>query len=115
MRGTSASLGVVRPSGHLMTVAMIFSCSASVWAASPDGRGEPDWYRQPYPYTAVDQPVRDVLVELGRNLNVPIRVEDQLNGNIRGKIIGTTAGDFLDSLASTAQLVWYYDGAVLHV
>jgi type III secretion protein C len=77
---------------------------------------EPKWPSGPYRYLVVDQDLRDILTEFGRNLNMAVQISDQVAGRrIRGRLPITTAKEFLARLCESYGLVWYYDGAKLHV
>jgi type II secretory pathway component GspD/PulD (secretin) len=85
-------------------------------AASPAKSLEPKWPAGPYRYIVVDQDVRDILTEFGRNLNVTVKVSDQVGGRrIRGRLPISNAKEFLSRLCESYGLVWYFDGAVLHI
>lgn len=79
--------------------------------------GEPKWPPGPFKYLVIDQDVKGVLVEFGRNVRVPVDVSDQVKGRLRGQIevAPVTAREFLNRLCENYGLVWYFDGAVLHV
>jgi len=77
--------------------------------------GEPSWPTGVYKYVVIDQDIRDVLGEFGRNTNVPIKLSDQVKGRIRGPLEPGSAAAFLKTLCDGHGLVWYFDGAVLHV
>jgi type II secretory pathway component GspD/PulD (secretin) len=76
---------------------------------------EPKWPPGPYNYVVIEQDVKDALIEFGRNINLPIRVSDEVKGRLRGEFSAGAAKDFLDRLATSYGLVWYFDGSVLHV
>jgi type III secretion protein C len=76
---------------------------------------EPQWPAGPYKYLVIDQDVRGVLVEFGRNVGFPVDVSDQIKGRLRGRLGVAPAREFLDKLCESYGLVWYFDGAVLHV
>jgi type II secretory pathway component GspD/PulD (secretin) len=84
-------------------------------AATPASSLEPKWPSGPYRYLVIDQDVKDVLVEFGRNIGVPTRVSDQVSGRMRGRVPVTSAHEFLNLLCERNGLVWYFDGAVLNV
>jgi type II secretory pathway component GspD/PulD (secretin) len=69
----------------------------------------------PYRYLVIDQDIKGVLVEFGRNVDLPIDVSDQVKGRLRGQISTATARQFLDGLCESYGLVWYFDGATLHI
>ncbi|WP_462383587.1 type III secretion protein [Pseudomonas sp. Marseille-QA0892] len=74
-----------------------------------------DWRDQPYAYRVIDQDVRGVLTELGRNLGIPVVLSRSVEGKVRGNTRADTAGEFLTRVATANGLVWYQDGAVLMV
>jgi type II secretory pathway component GspD/PulD (secretin) len=76
---------------------------------------EPKWPSGPYKYLVIDQDVKDALIEFGRNIGIPVRVSDQVSGHVRGRLPVATAREFLNLLCERNGLVWYFDGAVLHV
>jgi type II secretory pathway component GspD/PulD (secretin) len=76
---------------------------------------EPKWPSGPYKYLVVDQDVKDLLIEFGRNIGVPVRVSDEVSGRVRGRLPAATAREFLNLLCDRNGLVWYFDGAILHV
>jgi type II secretory pathway component GspD/PulD (secretin) len=83
---------------------------------SPAQSLEPKWPGGPYRYLVVDQDLRDILTEFGRNLNLGVQISDQVAGRrIRGRLPITTAKEFLTRLCESYGLVWYYDGAKLHI
>ncbi len=76
---------------------------------------EPKWPAGPYKYVVIDQDVKGVLTEFGRNIGVPVDLSEQVKGRLRGRLAVATAREFLDKLCESYGLVWYFDGAVLHV
>jgi type II secretory pathway component GspD/PulD (secretin) len=77
---------------------------------------EPKWPAGQYRYLVVDQDVRDILTEFGRNLSITVKVSDQVvPRRIRGRLPVSGAKEFLNRLCESYGLVWYFDGAVLHV
>lgn len=88
--------------------ALMLSCAGAAHAAG-------DWRDQPYAYRVIDQDVRGVLTELGRNLGVPVVLSKSVDGKVRGNTRADTAGEFLTRVATANGLVWYQDGAVLMV
>ncbi|GGE35998.1 type III secretion protein [Agaricicola taiwanensis] len=76
---------------------------------------EPKWSPEPYSFVVVDQNVRDTLLEFGRNNDIPVRLTDGVRGRIRGSISGLSPRDFLERVTKDHGLVWYFDGALLHI
>lgn len=93
----------------VLVFASVLSLPTSAWSL------EPKWPPGPYRYLVIDQDVKDVLIEFGRNVGVPVRVSDQVSGRVRGRLPVATAREFLNLLCERHGLVWYFDGAVLHI
>ena len=78
-----------------------------------------NWGGKPYKYLIVDQDLRDVLVEFGRNMNLPTQIVSPIGGRrVKGPVHLTadeTAEQFLQRICEGYGLVWYFDGAVLHI
>jgi type III secretion protein C len=86
------------------------ACAMPTHAAS-----EPDWFAQPYRYRVIDQDVRNVLAEFGRNLSVPVILSPRVKGRIRGDIQAPDAGAFLTRVSTAAGLTWYLNGDAIVV
>lgn len=99
-------------SRRLFTIVIVTAGLASV---GPALAVEPAWPEGPYKYLVIDQDVRGVLVEFGRNVGIPVDVSEQIKGRLRGRLGVAPAREFLDKLCESYGLVWYFDGAVLHV
>jgi type II secretory pathway component GspD/PulD (secretin) len=96
----------------------VFALLVVTAALAPVGAAlgmEPKWPVGPYKYMVIDQDVKGVLVEFGRNIGVPVDLSDQVKGRLRGRLAVATAREFLDRLCESFGLIWYFDGAVLHV
>lgn len=83
--------------------------------AVDEPRAGAEWLKRDYHYVVIDQNVRDVLTEFGRNLSLPMEISRQVEGRVRGDIRGGSAREFLDQIAAANGLAWYFDGGVLHV
>jgi type II secretory pathway component GspD/PulD (secretin) len=90
---------------------------AAATIAGPAFGMEPKWPAGPYKYLIIDQDIKGVMTEFGQNIGLPVDVSDQVKGRLRGQLApaSATAREFLDSLCESYGLVWYFDGAVLHV
>ena len=75
----------------------------------------PDWGREPYAYVTVDQDLQQVLREFAANIGVTIQVSPRVQGTVRGRLPSLPPEQFLELLARTYGLLWYYDGIVLYV
>jgi type II secretory pathway component GspD/PulD (secretin) len=94
----------------------IASTVALFLSACPAQSLEPKWPAGPYRYLVIDQDVRDILSEFGRNLNITVKMSDQVGARrLRGRLPISNAKEFLNRLCESYGLVWYYDGAVLHI
>ena len=76
---------------------------------------EPKWPPGSYSYLVIDQDIKDVLTEFGRNVDVPVNISEQVKGRLRGRLPVTSAKEFLDKLCESYGLLWYFDGAALHI
>ncbi len=77
--------------------------------------GERAWSEEPYPYTVVNQDVRGVLAELGRNMNMSVTISDAVEGRVQGPWTSATVGDFLQRVGDDLDVEWFFDGRRLHV
>ncbi len=94
--------------------ALLASALAAAPLAAPHAAPIP-WANQKLNYTVVDQDLRDLLVEVGSKLNVPVQLTDTVKGHVHGRLPATRARAFLDNLCKVYGLVWYFDGATLSV
>jgi type II secretory pathway component GspD/PulD (secretin) len=99
-------------SRRVFTVLIVTAGLASVGSALAM---EPAWPEGPYKYLVIDQDIRGVLIEFGRNIGIAVDVSEQIKGRLRGRLGVAPAREFLDKLCESYGLVWYFDGAVLHV
>lgn len=76
---------------------------------------QPDWAAKPYEYMVVDQDLRTVLEEYGRNVGVRVILSTAVQGRVRGNLPRSSARAFLDTLARNYGLDWYHDGFAIHV
>ncbi|RJT41493.1 type III secretion protein [Mesorhizobium waimense] len=83
--------------------------------AQPAYASEPHWPPGPYKYITVDQSVTDALVELGRNVRVPMRVSKLVKGRLSAGMPVGTAHEFLEEICNRYGLVWHFDGIVMNV
>ena len=82
--------------------------------------GHPSWFARPFQYVVINQDVRGILTEFGRNMGVPVILSDKVGGRVRGEVIERTksketAGEFLTRLAEANGLTWYFDGSILYM
>ncbi|MCV9940697.1 type III secretion protein [Boseaceae bacterium BT-24-1] len=74
-----------------------------------------DWQQKPYHYVAIDQDLRNALLEFGRNLRIPVKLGEEVKGRLRAMPASGDARAFLERLAQAHGLIWYFDGTTLHV
>jgi type II secretory pathway component GspD/PulD (secretin) len=99
-------------------VLLVMGCDAVLAAAA-----RPGWFARPFRYVVINQDVRGILTELGRDIGVPVILSDKVAGRVRGEVIERaksetdrpTAGEFLTRLAEANALTWYFDGSILYV
>ena len=91
-------------------------CTIFALLASEARSAEPKWPAGTYRYLVVDQEIQGILTEFGRNLGLTVKLSDQVGGRrIRGRMPVASAKEFLNRICDSYGLVWYFDGAVLHV
>ncbi|MFM9272143.1 hypothetical protein ACJ7V3_18090 [Halomonas elongata] len=94
---------------------MLLLSPVMTWAIDEPNWNVDGWMEREYHYVIVEQDVRDVLMEFGRNLALPVEVSQQVEGEVRGDIQAGTAREFLEQVCSANDLAWFFDGGVLHV
>jgi len=75
------------------------------------GALDPKWPPGPYKYVVIEQNLKDALIEFGRNINVPVKVSDEVKGKLRGDLGSGSAEEFFKRLTESHGLVWYFDGS----
>jgi type II secretory pathway component GspD/PulD (secretin) len=101
--------------GCNLTVVGAGLLAALAWTCGQAFAAEPSWPAGSYKYVVIDQDVRDVLTEFGQNINIPVKISDQVKGRIRGPLDVATAERFLKTICASHGLVWYFDGSVMHI
>lgn len=69
----------------------------------------------PVTYSVVDQDLRDVLTEVVRQSGQRLNLSDAVHGRVRGRLAPAPLGPFLDRLARTYGLDWYFDGTTIWI
>lgn len=111
---TSTPLGDFRLRLGFVASSGLLAASLLAGAISP-ASAAPEWAAKPFHYVVVDQDVRGVLTEFGRNVGVPVVLTDKVRGRARGELKADTAGEFLKKICEAQDLTWYFDGSILHV
>jgi type II secretory pathway component GspD/PulD (secretin) len=84
--------------------------------ATPAAAIEPRWPEVPYNYLVLDQDLPAVLEQFSRQMGVPVRLSDAIEPHrLRGKLGAPSPKAFLQWLCDSYDLVWYFDGSVLHI
>src|SRR5262245_34490432 len=96
-------------------LARLLAAAALLALPAPASSADVNWPRGPYNYIVLDQDVRDVLIEFGRNIGLPVKLSDQIRGRLRNLMPDGEAQDFLRRLCDSQGLVPYFDGYVLHI
>ncbi|MHC0522827.1 type III secretion system outer membrane ring subunit SctC, partial [Vibrio harveyi] len=83
--------------------------------ALPSHASELNWSDQPFRYYADNDSLKELLNNFGANYRVSVSVSDKVNDRVSGRFTPEDPAEFLDYLAQVYNLMWYFDGAVLHV
>ncbi|EMJ3465733.1 type III secretion system outer membrane ring subunit SctC [Vibrio harveyi] len=90
-------------------------CASSLMMALPTHASELNWSDQPFRYYADNDSLKELLNNFGANYRVSVSVSDKVNDRVSGRFTPEDPAEFLDYLAQVYNLMWYFDGAVLHV
>ncbi|MDC5840588.1 type III secretion system outer membrane ring subunit SctC [Vibrio europaeus] len=74
-----------------------------------------DWPQRPFRYFADNDSLKELLNNFGANYGVSVAVSEKVSEKISGRFTPEKPAEFLDYLAQIYNLMWYFDGAVLHV
>ena len=86
------------------------------WLSTASGlAGTMTWPDEAYDYVIVDQDIHEILANFGKNLNVKIQVDEDIEGRVRGDWPKQQPRAFLEALAQRFGFDWYFDGHILHV
>lgn len=84
--------------------------------ASVAVQAEPlDWPQEPFHYVAQGESLRDLLGNFAANYQGAVVVSDKVRDQVSATFEQPDPEAFLEQVAVLFNLVWYYDGAVLHV
>ena len=103
---------------NIKQISMFVGSAIAAAAAAVAGRAtaaEPAWPSAPYTYVVVDQDLRTVLLQFGSNIGVRVVLSDGVQGRVYGRLPTLPPRDFLEHLARSYGLDWFFDGAVLSV
>lgn len=86
-----------------------------VLAILPLHASELNWSDQPFRYYADNDSLKDLLNNFGANYRVSVSVSEKINERISGRFTPDDPAEFLDYIAQVYNLIWYFDGSVLHI
>lgn len=73
------------------------------------------WQSEPVPIRIVRQPLTQTIRDLAEHLGVAADIYGDVDGTVVSPPAGMTANEMLDWLAREFDLVWFFDGVVLHI
>ena len=76
---------------------------------------QPAWVDYQYGYYSQDKALAEVISDFAAELKLPVMISPSVVGVVNGDFPTMKAIDFLSMLARVYRLMWFYDGAVLHV
>ena len=88
------------------------SCALAIF---PLYASDLNWSEQPFRYYADNDSLKDLLNNFGANYRVSVSVSDKINERISGRFTPDDPAEFLDYIAQVYNLIWYFDGSVLHI
>lgn len=100
---------------YAVVIKFLFGLSLAAVLTPGHAQMVPEWFEREYRYVIVDQDVRDVLNEFGRNISMPIVLSDEVNGRVRGRVDAEYAGEFINKVSEQNGLSWYQQGQVIYV
>lgn len=109
-RASRSCFGITAAAAPALLSAMILFAPAK-----PADALQQHWSEASYQYNVVDQDLREVFREYGRHLGIIVQISDDVHGRAKNIQATSTAGDFLNRMANDYDLVWYFDGSILHV
>ncbi|GLS81601.1 hypothetical protein [Paracoccus marinus] len=102
-----------------LTLAAKLSVPGAAWAQAGD---EPGWalddlavLYQPFPYEAKDVALTDMLQQMTIKTGVPVIAAQGLAGRVSVANGSGSLRDALDQVSGDAGLLWWFDGAAVHV
>ena len=74
--------------------AVLMAAAILIGLPQAAGAADPKWPPGPYKYVVIEQDLKDALLEFGRNINVAVKVSDEVKGRLRGDSGSGTAEEF---------------------
>ena len=100
---------------HRRRVPGVLGALLAATLVAPASGAEIKWPAGPYNYIALDQDLRDALLEFGRNTGVTVKASESVRGRLRNVMPAASAQEFLRRLCENYNLVSYFDGSVLYI
>ena len=75
----------------------------------------PVWVDAEYGYYSQNKALAEVISDFAAELKLPVMISPAVSGVVNGDFPTMKAIDFLSMLARVHRLMWFYDGAVLHI
>lgn len=98
----------------LLMAMMLLACFA--WAGETNSfEVAIPWKSPNYSLVARAMPLRQALETFGTAQGISVVMSDAVSGSFSGTFKDLSAGEFLDRVATSYNLIWYYDGAALYV
>ena len=88
----------------------VLLCSLVSW-----GNAEAAWSKRPFNYTALDQDLRQLLVDFAASEGIGIVISNNVSGTISGTFVNMQPEAFIREISATYGLLWYLFGGVLYV
>lgn len=73
------------------------------------------WKAPSYSLVARSMPLRQALETFGTAQGISVVMSESVVGSFSGTFKDLPAGEFLDRVATSYNLIWYYDGAALYI
>jgi type III secretion protein C len=97
--------------------ALRFSACAMLFAAGTltGLRAEIPWRRETVSVRANQRPVAELLRAFAAEQGIALELTQQASAIVSGEFQGLTPRQFLDAICDASELMWFWDGARLHV
>ena len=76
---------------------------------------QPAWVNSNYGYYSQNKELAEVISDFAAELKLPVMISPAVAGTVNGNFPTMKAVEFLSTLARVHRIMWFYDGAVLHV
>jgi len=72
------------------------------------------WEQQQYFHYAKDVDIKSLLESFGAIQGINVVIDPAITGKVNGKFEGISPDQFLKQISDAHNLIWYYDGNILH-